>query len=135
MDALKTFSPLVGRILIALPLLDFGIYKLTNWEMMQGWLQYKGFPAAALFLGAAIAFELVGGALLIVGFQARWAALALALYLVPVTFVIHNFWVLEGAERQSGSESFGKGLMIIGGLLFVFVNGAGAFSVDNKLKR
>lgn len=135
MTKLERYGPLAGRLLIALPFLDFGIYKLTNWTMMVGWLEMNGLPLPALLLGAAIVLELVGGTLLIAGARTRWVAVALALYLVPVTFLLHDFWTFEGIVRQGQRESFGKGLMIIGGLIFVALQGAGAVSLDERRER
>lgn len=130
MDAIRSYSPVLGRILMALPLLNFSVYKLTNWDMMVGWMAFVGFPIAGFFLGAAIVTEFAGGLLLIAGYKARQAAGVLFLYLVPVTFMLHNFWAFDGAERQGQVENFGKGLMIMGGLLFILAFGPGRPSVD-----
>ncbi|MFQ5510675.1 MAG: DoxX family protein [Candidatus Krumholzibacteriia bacterium] len=135
MDAFRKYSPLAGRILIALPLINFGIYKLSNWNMMQQWFQFKGLPAPEFLLGAAILVEIIGGLLLIAGFKVRWTVVALVGYLVIVHFTMHNFWAVEGAERQPELENFLKGLMIIGGLLIVFANGPGAVSLDNRARK
>ena len=134
MNSLQRYSPLAGRILIALPFVYFGVLKLLNWEMMVGWMASMGWPVPWFWNGAAVVLEIVGGLLLVAGFQARWAALALALYLVSVTFVIHDFWAFEGVERSAEIENFGKGLMIIGGLLFIFAFGSGSVSIDTRSK-
>ena len=55
--------------------------------------------------------EIGGGLLLLTGFKARYAALALALFLVPVTLVFHN------PAHQDQMVNFLKNLAIIGGLL------------------
>lgn len=132
MNSLQKYSPLVGRILIALPFLHFGTLKLLKWGMLTGWMASMGWPVPWFWNGAAMLLEIVGGLLLIAGFQARWTALALALYLASVTFLLHDFWAFEGVERAAESEHFGKGLMIIGGLLFIYAFGPGAGSIDNR---
>lgn len=136
MNRMQAYAPFVGRILMALPFLSFASYKLGNWEMMLGWLQFKSLPMPSFLLGAAIATEFVCGLLLIAGFKVRWAAAVLTLYLIPVHLSLHNYWTLEiGPERQGQVEQFGKGLMIMGGLLFVAVFGPGPISVDRWLRR
>ena len=56
------------------------------------------------------------------GFKVRWIAAMLVLYLIPVHVLMHNFWAMDpGAERQAQLEEFGKGLMIMGGLLLIGV--------------
>ena len=136
MNRLQQYGPLVGRVLMALPFWSFASYKLGNWEMMLGWLQFKEVPIPAVLLGAAILTEFVGGLLLIVGLRIRLTALVLILYLIPVHLVLHNYWTLDmGAERQGQLEQFAKGLMIMGGLLFVATFGPGPLSVDHWLRR
>jgi len=132
LKALERYIPFVGRILIALPLLNFSTYKFSNWDMMIEWIGFIGVPGPSIALGLSIMIEFVAAIMLIVGFKTRWAAIVLAAYLVPVTIMAHNFWTLEGVARQGGIESFGKGVMIIGGLLFVFAFGSGPISIDNR---
>ena len=56
----------------------------------------------------------------------------IALYLIPVHLAIHNFW---SPDVDAGEvDQFGKGMMIIGGLLFVTIFGAGVISVDHWLR-
>jgi len=136
MNRQQQLAPLVGRVLMALPLWSFASYKLGNWEMMLGWLQFKALPMPSFLLGAAIVTEFVGGLLLISGFKVRWTAVVLILYLIPVHLTLHNYWTMEiGAERQGQVEQFMKGLMIMGGLLFVATFGPGQLSLDYWLRR
>ena len=129
MSTLKKYVPLIGRILIALPFIKFASDKIRNFDMVSGWMQSIGVPAPELTLGLANTIELVGGIFLIVGFWTRWTALTMALYLIPVHLVIHNFWAVEKATE---ADDFGKGMIIIGGLLYVFFYGSGPLSVDAR---
>jgi len=136
MNRQQQYAQLVGRVLMALPLWSFASYKVGNWEMMLGWLQFKSLPIPSFLLGASIVIEFVGGLLLIAGFRVRWTAVVLIFYLIPVHLTLHNYWTLEiGAERQGQVEQFGKGLMIMGGLLFVSTFGPGPLSLDHWLRR
>jgi putative oxidoreductase len=132
MRLFEDYIALVGRILIALALIKFGTDKIRNWDQVYEWIRYTQIPLPALVLGLANTIEVVGAVLLIIGFKTRWAALVIALYLIPVHLVIHNFWAVDPSERASQIEHFGKGMMIIGGLLFVFLHGGGAISVDAR---
>lgn len=126
---------LIARILIALPLIKFGTDKIRNWDAVYPWMQYIHFPLPALALGLANTIEVVGAVCLIVGFRVRWAAMVIALYLVPVTLTVHHFWSAEASDRAGMVEDFGKGMMIIGGLLFTFLSrGAGPLSLDAWLE-
>jgi putative oxidoreductase len=59
----------------------------------------------------------------------------LFLYLIPTTLLFHNFWALQGIERQDNMAHFLKNLAIMGGLLVLAANGAGAHSVDARANR
>ena len=123
---------LIGRILIALPLIKFGTDKVRNFDRVAMWMQSIHMPLPALLLGLADTIEVIGALCLIAGFWTRRASLVIGLYLILVHVVIHNFWGPD-VDRAAEIEQFGKGMMIIGGLLFVFVAGAGVISIDNWL--
>jgi len=50
--------------------------------------------------------------------------------LIPVSFYLHNFWVVEGAARMNRQIHFLKNVAIMGGLLILAANGAGGASID-----
>lgn len=129
MNAVIGYMPLISRILIALPFIKFASDKIRNFDMVSGWMESIGVPAPQLTLLLGNTIELVGGIFLIVGLLTRWTALTMALYMIPVHLVVHNFWA-EGQSTEA--DNFGKGMIIIGGLLYIFVFGAGRFSVDSK---
>ena len=80
----------------------------------------------------AIVVEALGGLSLIVGFKARWGALALIGFTIVATVIFHQFWALEGMERQIQMIMFMKNVSITGGLLLVVAYGAGRFSFDQR---
>src|SRR5688572_23272695 len=85
-------AALLGRILLAILFLKSGWGKVPGFEGTAGYMASKGLPMPQVLLVITIVVELAAGVLLIVGYKARWAALALFLWLVPVTFVFHQFW-------------------------------------------
>jgi putative oxidoreductase len=76
-----------------------------------------------------------GGLAVLAGFKTRIAAWLLFLYLIPTTFVFHNFWTMQGMERQDGMVHFMKNLAIMGGLLLLAASGPGERSVDSRAAR
>jgi putative oxidoreductase len=124
--------PLIGRILVSVIFIASGLMKLSSFSMMTGFMQAKGFPLPAVFLAGAAALEIFGGLAVLLGFQARAAAWALFVYLIPTTIVFHNFWAITGAEKMDAQGHFFKNVAIMGGLLFLAAFGAGAYSIDNK---
>jgi uncharacterized membrane protein YphA (DoxX/SURF4 family) len=50
----------------------------------------------------------------------RWAALSLALQLLPITYVGHRFWEVEDApQRMQHTVHFFKNLSLIGSALYI----------------
>ena len=80
----------------------------------------SGIPAAGLLLVLTILLEIGGGLALVTGIQARLAAAALALFLVPVTLIFHGFWHADAAEVQNKLNHFFKNVAILGGMLVLF---------------
>ncbi len=83
----------------------------------------------------AAVVELACGLAVLAGFKTRIVAWVLFLYLIPVTFFFHNFWAAQGAEQQTQMINFLKNAAIMGGLLLLAVNGAGAYSADGALAK
>ncbi|HJY86164.1 MAG TPA: DoxX family protein [Candidatus Acidoferrales bacterium] len=54
---------------------------------------------------------------------------------VPVTFTFHNFWAFHGPDQEILVAHFLKNLAIIGGLLRLASDGAGAISLDARRLR
>jgi len=128
----KTYGPLAGRILLALIFVISGYNKLVGFDGTVGYIASKGLPLPQLAAAAAIAIELVGGVLLVIGWQARWAATAIFLFLIPTTLIFHAFWAAPAANLQMETIQFMKNLCILGGMLYVMAFGAGPLSVDNR---
>lgn len=124
--------PLVARILIGVLFVVAGFSKLTAFAGTAGYLAKLGFPAPEAMAVLAIIFELGGGILLIIGWQARWAAWALILFVVIATFAAHRFWDFEAAQRTMQMNQFLKNLAIVGGLLMFVSFGPGSASVDKR---
>ena len=68
-----------------------------------------------------------GGLALLVGFQTRLVAAALAIFTLATAVLFHN-----NMADQNQMIHFMKNLAITGGLLQVVAFGAGAFSLDNR---
>jgi len=127
---MKGFTALVGRILIVVPFLVFGFMKLTNFHGSVEYLAALKIPMTTAAAVIAIIIELLGGLCVLLGFKARFWGWVLFLYLIPVTFVAHNFWAYSGAARVENEGNFLKNLAIMGGLLLLAAFGPGALSVD-----
>lgn len=128
----RSLPILVARILLALMFVLGGFGKLTGLEGTAGYIASTGLPLPMLLAVGAGAVELVAGVLLIVGWQARWAALALAVFTVVASVIFHDFWAMPAEQQAMQQLMFMKNLAITGGLLAIFGFGAGALSLDAR---
>ena len=131
-EAVKTYGPFAGRILLALIFVISGFGKITGFEGAVGYIASKGLPLPQLGAILAIVIELGAGLLLLVGWQTRWAATALFLFLVPTTLLFHDFWSYTGSQERMQQIHFMKNLAIMGGMLYAMAFGGGALSIDNR---
>ncbi|MDT3377777.1 DoxX family protein [Labrys portucalensis] len=124
------YTPLLGRVLIAAIFLLSGFGKLTAPAATAGYIAAAGLPLPYLGVILAILVELVGGILLIVGYQTRLVALAMAVFSVAAAAFFHN-----NLGDQNQFIHFFKNIAMAGGLLQVVAFGAGSLSVDAALNR
>jgi putative oxidoreductase len=117
---------LVARILLAHIFVLAGIGKLgAGYAATQGYMEAMGAPG--MLLPLVIALEIGGGIALIIGLFTRWVALAMAGFCVLSALIFH----LDFSD-QTQMTMLMKNLAIAGGMLLLYVHGAGALSVDAK---
>lgn len=120
----------IGRLLIAVIFLVSGIGKIAAPEMTQAYIASAGLPMPLLGYLLAVAIEVGGSILLIVGFQTRIVGVVMALFTVATAvFFHHNF------ADQNQMIHFLKNIAMTGGLLQVVAFGGGALSLDGRTKR
>ena len=117
----------LGRIFLSTLFLIEGINKIFNYE---GTIQYmESFGVSEYLAIPTIILEILFPLLLIIGYQTKIAALVMMIFTIVVAIIFHtNF------DDQMQFITFFKDIAIAGGFIIIFVNGAGKFSVDYKLK-
>ena len=123
---------LVGRLLLAALFLWSGYGKLVSMDGNVAYMQAVGLPAAGLLIWVALLVELLGGAMLLTGWKARWAAVVLAIFTVVATFVFHAYWNAPADQALNQQIHFMKNIAIIGGLLVVVAHGSGRYALGRK---
>lgn len=127
---------LVGRILLGL------LFLMNVWPRLSsgvgGFARYLaslGVPAPEFFAWVSSAIELVAGIALILGVATRYSALLLLLYVIVATVFAHRYWEYPAVAQTAQYFNLIKNLAVMGGLLLLFVTGAGRFSVDGWLRK
>ncbi len=90
-----------------------------------------GVPMAGLLVPVSGVIALTGGLSVLFGFRARIGGALLVLFLVPVTFVMHNFWAAtDAAAFRLELILFLRNLVLLGCAVLVTAVGAGSLSLD-----
>ncbi len=124
---MQKFIPLFGRILLSTIFLMSGLGKITDFANTQQFMAAYGMPMTAFFIVCAIILEVGGGLSVLLGYKARWGALALVIFLIPATLIFHTKF-----SDQVQMIMFMKNMAILGGLLLVASFGSGPVSVDAR---
>ena len=123
MQALNTYGPLAGRVLIGLLFLLAGLGKLGDVSGFAGYVASGGLPGFLAW--PAVIFEIAVGLLLIIGYQTRIVALATAAFCV-VAGALYHF----APADQMQMAMFLKNLAIAGGLFMFAIHGPGKLALD-----
>ena len=122
---MEKISQLVARVFLGHIFLLAGLSKITAYEGTAGYMEAMGVPGNLLPL--VIAFEVIAGLAIIIGFQTRWTAVALAGFSVVAAVIFHSNF-----SDQIQMILFMKNIAIAGGFLLLAVHGAGSYSLDNR---
>ena len=124
-NKINALLSIIARVLMAYIFIIAGWGKIAGYEATVGYMDAMGVSSAMLPL--AILLELGGGLALLLGFQARFAALGLAIFSLITGFIFHL-----GVDD---AVNLMKNLAIAGGLLFLVLHGAGKLSLDHLIEK
>lgn len=118
-------ADLVGRVSLSAIFALAGYNKLGAYEGTAGYMDAMGVSSS--LLPAVIALELLGAIAIVLGFQTRIAALALAGFSVVSAVIFH-----ANLADQMQFLMFFKNIAMAGGFLILAANGARAWSLDAR---
>ncbi|MEY3744612.1 MAG: hypothetical protein RLZ48_290 [Actinomycetota bacterium] len=111
---------IIGRVLFALMCVTGGLNHFTKAEAMAGYAQFKGVPQPKLANLLSGLMLLAGGLSVILGVYADLGALVLAVVLLGMAVMMHDFWKADAAAKQTETISFFKNVSMAGGALVMF---------------
>ena len=127
------YTVLLGRILYSLIFLNSGLFHFSG--MAVGYASAQGVPLASILVPFSGVIAIVGGLLILLGYQAKWGAWLIVLFLIPVTFMMHAFWKeTDPMQKQMQMGMFMKNISILGGAFLITWFGAGPVSLDSRRK-
>jgi uncharacterized membrane protein YphA (DoxX/SURF4 family) len=106
---------LIGRIIVGLYWLMGAVNHFTQVKSMVPYAKMKNVPMAELAVPGTGVLLLVAALSIITGFYPVVAVAALVIFLVPVTFMMHNFWTIEDPmAKMSDMIMFTKNISMLG---------------------
>jgi putative oxidoreductase len=127
-ETLTAVLSLLGRVLLVAIFLPEPWIKIRRYDSVVEYMERYDLPGA--LLPAAIALEIAAPIMIIVGWQTRWAALALAGFSLVTAFFFHADF-----SDTNQQHHFWKNLAMAGGFFVLAANGAGAWSFDARLRQ
>src|SRR6266850_4092970 len=123
------YAVLLGRIFYSV------IFVMASFgHFTQGTIAFaasQGVPFASILVPLSGVMSLLGGLSVAFGYKAKWGALLLAIFLVPVTVMVHNVWVVKDPMMALMQQAmFMKNIAMLGGALLISYFGAGPLSLD-----
>ena len=131
-NAIQNPLNFAARLLMVALFLPAGIGKLTGFAGTVGYISSVGLPFPTLAAAVAAIVEVVGSLALLAGFGTRIAALVLAAFTLVASFFFHNYWGVPADQAFMQQLLFFKNIAVVGGLLAIAANGAGAWSLDAR---
>ena len=118
MFSIYNIAFLIGRVIVGGFFLMNGFNHFAQLNMMTGYAKSKGVPAPALAVGGSGVLLLLGGLSLLLGYHPTIGAGLLVIFLLGVSFGIHNFWTVQDQQvKQVEMTNFLKNMAILGLLL------------------
>ncbi len=122
---MEKITQVIARMMLGHLFLIAGWQKISGYEGTQGYMESVGVPG--ILLPLVILLELGAGLAIIIGWQTKLAATALALFTIASAVLFHHNF-----SDQMQTIMFMKNIAISGGLMLLAVYGAGACSLDNR---
>lgn len=120
---MEQFVPMlvfIGRILFGGFWIYTGIQHFTQLESFTGYTRSKGVPSPKLATVLTGIMIVLAGAAIVLGVYIQLAVLLLTIFLIPVTFVMHNFWkTAEPNARMMDKVMFLKNMALLGASLLL----------------
>jgi len=123
---------LLGRLLVGGMYVSAGVANVIELDSKAGYTASKGVPDPKTWVTLASLLLVVAGFSFITGLRPRIGIGALVLFLIPVTLIMHNFWVFDGMQRVNEMRSFLSNLALLGsGIMFLAIPQPWPLSLDH----
>lgn len=128
----QNLALVIARILISYLFISAGVGKIMHFGSTVSYIADHGLAVPGILAIIALIVEIGGGLMVLLGLWARIGALALAIFVIVITFIFHAYWNASAAEVTSQMNNFYKNAAILGGLIYIIALGAGSFALIRR---
>ena len=93
---------LIARIVLGLYYLFNASNHFFQMKMMAGYTASKGVPLPEVFVIVTGILLLIGGITILTGYRPTIGIIALVIFFLPVSLIMHNFWVVDDQMMRMG---------------------------------
>ncbi len=110
----------LGRLFFGGYFIMGGYNHFAHLSIMAGYTQSKGVPSPKPAVALTGILLLVGGVSTLLDFYPVVGLVALIVFLIPVTFLMHAFWKVQDPMAKMGERvNFFKNLALLGSVLIL----------------
>jgi putative oxidoreductase len=126
------FAFLLGRLVVGAYYIYNGLNHFIKLSQMTEYAKSKGVPSPQLAVMGAGVLLLIGGVTILLGKFPEIGVAALVLFLIPVSFMMHNFWAVTGEMKAMEQVNFLKNMALLGSaLMFLAIRKPWPLSIGN----
>ena len=119
---MKRLGFFIGKLMVGFFYLYNGVNHFANLKDVAAYAASKGVPLPAVAAAGSGLLLLVAGILILSGIYTDIAVVAIILFFVPVTFMMHNFWAVGDEMKMIELINFTKNMALMGSaLLFLMI--------------
>lgn len=113
----------LGRILLGLFFVVSALLKIKSGadagslNALAGYIGSRNLPSPQIIAYFVVAFELVCGLALVIGYFTTPVSLLLALFCLATAVLFHNFWAVPAEQMQGQINNFLKNIALTGAFL------------------
>jgi uncharacterized membrane protein YphA (DoxX/SURF4 family) len=120
---METILLYFGRILFGGYFAYSGFNHFKMLDMMSGYAKSKGAPLPKLSVAFSGLLLLIGGLSVLFNILPSVGFVSLALFLIPVTFIMHAFWkVQDPMAKMHEMINFMKNIALLGAVLILLAH-------------
>jgi len=123
---------LIGRIILAVYLLYGGFNHFKRLGMMSDYSKMKEVPVPSVAVALTGLMLILGGLSILLGAYPVVGIVLLVVFLIPVSFMMHNFWKVQDPQMKMGEKAnFLKNMALLRAILmFLMIPRPWPFSVS-----